>query len=322
MRPASADDTHRATRCATCGQPLGYRTTDKLTGLLDRWAWDNAASEILDQVGDQPTVLLMLDLDRFKEINDTHGHLAGDAVLRSVASVVRGAVRQMDIVGRYGGHGGDEFLVLLPATDIVRGEKVAERILTRVRAAAVTAPSAREGTVAITGLTASIGLAGRDHNADHDLCALFRGADAALLHAKQAGRDRITTADVPTCTVPPLRGPRRAPDEAGPCPDVNGAQAAPGLRELLSVLPGERELDVLAALSCGPRRYQDLRASHDGPLDCALDRLAHNGLVACEREADAIACCSLTPAGRALLDRLLPAIRWVGRIGSTGAAGA
>src|ERR1044072_4900559 len=86
MRPAGADDTHRATCCATCGQPLGCRTTDKLTGLLDRWAWDKAATEILEQVGDQPAVLLMLDLDRFKEINDTHGHLAGDAVLRDVRS--------------------------------------------------------------------------------------------------------------------------------------------------------------------------------------------------------------------------------------------
>jgi diguanylate cyclase (GGDEF)-like protein len=199
MRPAGADHTQLGTCCATCGQPLGYRSTDKLTGLLDRWAWDEAATEILDQVGDQPATLLMLDLDRFKGINDTHGHLAGDAVLRAIASVVRGAVRQMDIVGRYGGHGGDEFLVLLPATDGARGEAVAERILTRIRAAVVTTPSACQGEITITGLTASVGLAARADDHDTDLAALFEGADAALLWAKRGGRNQIVTADALAC---------------------------------------------------------------------------------------------------------------------------
>jgi diguanylate cyclase (GGDEF)-like protein len=317
MRPAGADDTHHGAACATCGLPLGYRTTDKLTGLLDRWAWDKAAAEILDQVGDQPAVLLMLDLDRFKEINDTHGHLAGDAVLRAVASVVRGAVRQMDIVGRYGGHGGDEFLVLLPATDRTRGGMVAERILTQIRAAAVRAPSAREGTVTISGLTASVGLAAREDHACQDLIALFQGADSALLRAKHGGRDRITTAD------PPVNGRRRALDEV----HLAGAEAGrsvPGerLRTLLRLLPGEDELDVLAALSCGPHAYRELRESQGAALDRTLERLACNGLVSIERADGAIVCCAPTPAARELLDRLLPAIEWAGKMGSTGAAGA
>jgi diguanylate cyclase (GGDEF)-like protein len=329
MRPAAADDIHHGTCCATCGQALGYRTTDKLTGLLDRWAWDKAATEILDQVGDQPAVLLMLDLDRFKEINDTHGHLAGDAVLRAAASIVRGTVRQMDIVGRYGGHGGDEFLVLLPATDLDSGEKVAERILTRIRAAAIPTPSARAGRITITGLTASVGLAGRVQRCDQELVALFEGADAALLAAKRAGRDRITRADVRGGDVTPIRRPR--PAEVHPVPgataDVTDA-ADPGaglgerLRALLRVLPGEHELDVLAALARGPLPYRDLQDSSEGAPECTLERLERTGLVACDREDGRIVCCSLTPAARELLDRLLPAIEWVGKIASTGAAGA
>jgi diguanylate cyclase (GGDEF)-like protein len=324
MRPAGADDTHPGTCCATCGQPLGYRSTDKLTGLLDRWAWDEAAAEILGQVGAQPAVLLMLDLDRFKEINDTHGHLAGDAVLRAIASVVRGAVRQMDIVGRYGGHGGDEFLVLLPATDPARGAKVAERILTQIRAASVSVPSAVDGQIAITGLTASVGMTARDHDGGTDLGALFEGADAALLRAKQAGRDRIMSADVRSGDVTPVRCLHHLEEirlvpgghDAG---DEPGAILSEQLRALVRVLPGEHELDVLAALSCGPLPYQDLAGT--GAPECTLEKLARDGLVSCERADGRIVRCELTPAARELLDRLLPALEWAGKMGSTGAAG-
>ncbi|MGH3880911.1 MAG: diguanylate cyclase [Actinophytocola sp.] len=329
MAPAGGDDNggdNRGTCCTSCGQPLGYRSTDKLTGLLDRWAWDKAAGEILDQVGDQPAVLLMLDLDRFKEINDTHGHLAGDAVLRAIASVVRGAVRQMDIVGRYGGHGGDEFLVLLPATDLARGEKVAMRILSRIRSAAFSAPSVHAGKITITGLTASAGLAGRHHNGD-DLCALFEAADAALLRAKQDGRDRITTTDVDADGDTPAGRPLTrgidtvrlvTPRESAP---DYGVVASEQLRALRQMLPGEGELDVVAALSRGPLPYRDLQDREEGAPECTLEQMERTGLVSCEREDDRIVWCALTPAARELLDRLLPAIEWLGRINS-GAPGA
>lgn len=342
MRSASAQEAITGPCCATCGQPLGYRTTDKLTGLLDRWAWDQAAAEILDQVGGQPAVLLMIDLDRFKDINDTHGHLAGDAVLRAVASVIRGAVRQMDIVGRYGGHGGDEFLVLLPATDRDRGEQVAGRILAQIRAAAVPAPSARDGITTFTGITASIGLAAREQSSDHDLVALFHGADAALLRAKESGRDQFAAAEVRPSDVPPIwRLRRQGMGEVGHLTDLTGeweletihpepvrsdapdyeTVLAEQLRALLRILPGEHELDVLAALSCGPLPYQDLTDLGDTP-ESTVRRLELAGLVACERDdSGAISCCSLSAAARELLDRLLPAIQWAGKISSTGAVG-
>ncbi|OLF16284.1 diguanylate cyclase [Actinophytocola xanthii] len=346
MRPATADQTTEAPCCTACGQVLGFRTTDRLTGLLDRWAWDEAAVEILEQVGDRPAVLLMLDLDGFREVNNVHGHLAGDVVLRAVASVVRGAVRQMDVVGRYGGYGGDEFLVLLPATDREQGERVASRMLAQIRAVAVAVPSARGGTATIRGLTASVGLAARDHGPDHDLTALFQAADGALRRAKQTGRDRLASAAVGSGTSPfgvralpsilPNGGgggrflaelsaewgqesPRRLVPREDP-PDYATVLAAQ-LRSLLRMLPGEDELDVLAALSCGPMPYRDMAVT-GGSLDAVLDRLERAGLVACDRDGDVVVCCSLTLAARELLDRLLPAMEWAGRISSTGAAGA
>jgi diguanylate cyclase (GGDEF)-like protein len=312
MRSANADDTLHGPCCAACGQPLGYRTTDKLTGLLDRWAWDEAAADILDQVGTQPAVLLMLDLDRFKDVNDTHGHLAGDAVLKAIASVVRGTVRQMDVVGRYGGHGGDEFLVLLPATDRERGETVAGRMLTQIRAAAVSAPSARDGIVTLTGLTASIGLAARGHDSGHDLEVLFRGADAALLHAKNTGRDRIAVAETPAPVARRRTGAVRLVTDSWD--DDDDTLFATRLRALLRLLPKDSgEADVLAALSCGPQPFAAM-SDADGGLDASVRRLERAGLVDCDRAGDVIVGCSLTFGARELLDRLLPAMEWAGKI--------
>ncbi|GAB3435078.1 GGDEF domain-containing protein [Actinophytocola sediminis] len=338
MRLAGADEVVSGPRCATCGQPLGYRSTDKLTGMLDRGGWDRAAAEVLDQVGAGPAVMLMIDIDRFKEVNDTHGHLAGDAVLRAVALVIRGVVRQLDVVGRYGGHGGDEFLVLLPGTDRECGERLAQTILAQIRAAAVPAPSARDGITTFTGLTASIGVATRATCADHDLVGLLHGADAALLRAKESGRNQFVTAEVRPSDVPPiwrLRGQGLggrgqvtdlthdwSVEAAG---DSTAADyetvLAEQLRALLRVLPGEQELDVLAALSCGPLSYRDI-VDLGGPAEAAVHRLELAGLVVCDREdTGAMLCCTLSATARELLDRLLPAIQWAGKIDAAGLRG-
>jgi diguanylate cyclase (GGDEF)-like protein len=338
MRLARADEVFTGPCCATCGQQLGFRTTDKLTGMLDRWGWDRAAVEVLDHVGIGPAALLMIDLDRFKEVNDNHGHLAGDAVLRAVASVIRGAVRELDVVGRYGGHGGDEFLVLLPGTDRVSAERVAETILAQIRAVAVPAPSARDGITTFTGLTASIGIAVREQSADHDLVAMFHGADAALMRARDNGRNQWVTAEVQSSEVPPIwrvRGQGRGLNghrtdltsdwsvevtQSGPVGDYETVLAEQ-LRTLLRVLPGEQELDVLAALSCGPLSYRDV-VDIGGSAEEAVCRLEVAGLVVCDRDdGGSIVCCSLSAAAREFLDRLLPAIQWAGKIGSTGPVG-
>jgi len=182
--------------CATCGQPLGYWAIDRLTGLLDRWGWDTYAPEALRGAHErrQPLALLLLDLDHFKDINDRYGHVAGDMVLHAVAEVLQAAVRDEDIVGRYGGHGGDEFLVLLPTTNRDRAMSVAQRILEGVKDLEVGVPDVDRGTrTTLTGLTVSIGAAlyVPARGVEPTLEELVLEADAALLTAKREGRDTV-----------------------------------------------------------------------------------------------------------------------------------
>jgi diguanylate cyclase (GGDEF)-like protein len=183
-------------RCGSCGQPIGYWATDRLTGLLDRWGWDTYAPDAVRGAHDrhQPLALLLLDLDHFKSINDRYGHVAGDLVLRAVAEVLRTSCRDDDIVGRYGGHGGDEFLALLPTTNRDRAMAVAERVLEGVKALHVPVPDLdRASHTVLTGLSVSIGVAlyVPARGIQSSLQDLVLEADAALLVAKREGRDRV-----------------------------------------------------------------------------------------------------------------------------------
>ncbi|MFC0113507.1 GGDEF domain-containing protein [Kibdelosporangium aridum] len=187
---------HEHERCDSCGQPIGYWAVDRLTGLLDRWGWDTYAPESLRRAHEQrqPLALLLLDLDHFKEINDRYGHVAGDMVLHAVAEVLRASCRENDVVGRYGGHGGDEFLVLLPMTNRDRAMSVALRVLDGVRALQVGVPDVDKGTrTTLTGLTVSIGVAlyVPARGMEPVLTDLVLEADAALLVAKREGRDTV-----------------------------------------------------------------------------------------------------------------------------------
>src|SRR5262245_25208817 len=103
-------------RCESCGQLVA----DPPTGLVERWHWDEAAADIVAAARGrgESIALIMIDLDRFKDVNDTYGHLAGDAVLRGVADVLRDVTRDGDLACRYGGSAGDEFLVLLPSSEL------------------------------------------------------------------------------------------------------------------------------------------------------------------------------------------------------------
>lgn len=161
-----------------------WSRTDALTGLVDRRYWQGQAAAILDNfhANGAPASLLILDLDRFKTINDHYGHLAGDAALREVGATIRAQLRPSDVAGRLGG---DELVVVLPS-DIDHAQAVATRLRTAI--AAIEVPQ-------LTGehITASVGLAaaGRD---DTSLAAWIRRADAALYSAKDDGRDRTATA--------------------------------------------------------------------------------------------------------------------------------
>jgi diguanylate cyclase (GGDEF)-like protein len=158
---------------------------DEKTGLYNSSGWHGLAERTLAAAARQHSTfgLLMLDLDHFKQVNDTYGHLAGDAVLRAVAEAIISAVRgRGDAVGRFGG---EEFVVLLPGITHPDIGAVAERIRR-----AITALKVPVGQLTITGLSTSIGMAVYP-TAGTSLQRLLDAADTALYHAKATGRNKV-----------------------------------------------------------------------------------------------------------------------------------
>jgi two-component system cell cycle response regulator len=137
-------------------------------------------------------VVLMLDIDSFKPVNDRFGHAAGDRALKAVAQRLCASVRGSDSVARYGG---DELVVLMPDTDLTIARRIAERLRYSVEATPVEAVPAEAGTgdVAALRITVSIGIAALEAG-DIDGAALLARADSALFVAKRAGRNRVETA--------------------------------------------------------------------------------------------------------------------------------
>jgi diguanylate cyclase (GGDEF)-like protein len=166
--------------------------TDVKTGLATPSYWASAVPvELARAESLRSTVgLLMLDLDRFKEINDTYGHPAGDRALRAVGESVRAEVRQGDLVARVGG---DELAVLLPGASEVEVLEVAERIRERLTTLTVSVDTADDATAIITGVPASFGAAVYPDVAG-TMDQLVLAADNALLTAKRAGRNKIVSA--------------------------------------------------------------------------------------------------------------------------------
>lgn len=156
-------------------------THDGLTGLLNRTSiLEKLDDELSRAARDGSSVsVLMVDLDRFKSVNDTQGHLAGDAVLREASSRLRSASRRYDSVGRYGG---EEFLVVLPGSEAPAATLQAERLREAIAGTPFRADSRP------LGMTCSIGLACSSHCAPE---VLIREADDALYLAKANGRNRV-----------------------------------------------------------------------------------------------------------------------------------
>ena len=164
--------------------------TDVLTGWHNRRYLQVRLNEELARARREETnlVCLMIDIDYFKDVNDSYGHAAGDIALREVAQRIETQVRASDVAARYGG---EEFVVLLPNTDIECGELLAERI----RCAVSTSPFELDNGNAVR-ITVSIGISGAMPERDDDDLkttgdALLARADVALYRAKSAGRDRI-----------------------------------------------------------------------------------------------------------------------------------
>jgi len=162
-------------------------TTDALTGVCNRRTLMERGTHELRraQRSGQPVTVLLLDIDRFKSINDTHGHAAGDAAIVALARCCRAALRTTDLFGRLGG---EEFCALLPDTPIEGGILVAENL--RRKAAEIRVP----GRSAEVGFTVSIGVAARLDDDDEDMDRLLARADEALYRAKEEGRDRVVGA--------------------------------------------------------------------------------------------------------------------------------
>ena len=161
---------------------------DPLTRTINRRAFLPLAQTAMERRKQEftPISLLMLDMDHFKRINDTYGHLAGDEVLRQVSSILHQNVRAQDVVCRYGG---EEFLVLCPDTHSAEAAKIAERIRTAVEGLAVSYCND------VLKQTVSIGFATFPSNSDHhDLDVLIDTADTGLYTAKAAGRNRVERA--------------------------------------------------------------------------------------------------------------------------------
>ena len=154
-------------------------TNDPLTNVHNARAFSEELGQELgrNRRYGRPLALIYLDLDDFKRVNDAHGHVTGDAVLRLVADAMRSEVRAADIVGRLGG---DEFGVLMPETDAAVAHAAALRLASGIRTVFRGTPSvtASIGVVAVTGTEA-----GTDE--------LIRKADAAMYEAKRAGKDRV-----------------------------------------------------------------------------------------------------------------------------------
>jgi len=156
--------------------------TDALTGLPNRRGFLEAGEDVLElgRLSGRPVSVVLADLDRFKEVNDSMGHAAGDLLLRSVAAAVRESIRARDIAARWGG---DEIVILLPDTDGEGALHVAEDLRASVARLAVSHGGARLGA------TLSLGVAGHVHGTS--LGATLVRADAALYRAKEEGRNRV-----------------------------------------------------------------------------------------------------------------------------------
>jgi diguanylate cyclase (GGDEF)-like protein len=168
--------------------------TDSKTSLLAPEFWVQLARNELARAAELSSTagVLMIDIDHFKAIDDGNGHLAGDEVLRAVATAIQGSVRGGDYVGRFGG---DEFVVLLPGTTSTEIASVADRIRTAIARIEVPVPVIRPGKPeVISGLTASIGAAVYPETAT-EYTILLQAADDAVFEAKAAGRDRVVLAD-------------------------------------------------------------------------------------------------------------------------------
>jgi diguanylate cyclase (GGDEF)-like protein len=165
---------------------VSQAATDSLTGLANRWSFDEELAlewRRAHRIGDSLS-LVLLDLDDFKQVNDTYGHPAGDAVLRTIGELLLAGVRQIDLAARYGG---EEFVILAPESDLKGALQLARRLRASIRKKSILLPDGKRVKV-----TASFGVATAGELASAE--ELIVAADEALYEAKRAGKDRVVAA--------------------------------------------------------------------------------------------------------------------------------
>jgi two-component system cell cycle response regulator len=159
--------------------------TDALTGLFNRRYMETHLATLVEQAAarGKPIAVLMVDIDYFKRVNDSHGHDAGDDVLHEFALRIRKAIRNIDLACRYGG---EEFVIVMPETDMAVATLVAERLRRRIASEPFTVQNGARSL----DITISIGIAGLDGVGDN-AAAILKRADMALYRAKRDGRNRV-----------------------------------------------------------------------------------------------------------------------------------
>jgi diguanylate cyclase (GGDEF)-like protein len=194
---------------------------DPKTGLLNAATWEReSAVEVARAVRTQsPLAIAMVDIDKFKAINDTYGHLAGDQVLKEIANTLNTTLRDYDLAGRFGG---EEFSLLLPQTRAVDAFRIAERVRANIASLSIIAPGANGGER--VQVTVSIGVAALDSGSKRELSELVAAADAALYRAKGGGRDQVqmisTTRGLSAISGPGTGTAPRGPNDRQDTPSV------------------------------------------------------------------------------------------------------
>jgi diguanylate cyclase (GGDEF)-like protein len=161
---------------------------DSKTGMLNVSTWEAEAEAELSRSRrtQSPVALALVDIDHFKSVNDTHGHLVGDKVLKSVSEALMSHLRDYDRAGRFGG---EEFVLLLAQTSGSDACRIAERL--RRHVAGMTVPIEDRPNAPIVRLTISVGVTAMERGETRELTDLLAAADSALYHAKETGRNRV-----------------------------------------------------------------------------------------------------------------------------------